>query len=79
MRLINKKLKPESYDKIVAGAQDVVKKTHDTICTKEVIDLTASQVINPPTNLQFLLTSCQITINLKIKKSHCQEPSCNKA
>lgn len=26
-----------------------------------------SQVMNPPINLQFLLTSCQITINLKIK------------
>ena len=46
MRLINKKLKPDSYDKIVAGAQDVVKKTHDTVCTKEVIDLTGDEPPN---------------------------------
>ena len=38
--LIILKLQVESYDKIVAGAMDIAKKTHKTIHTDEVIDLT---------------------------------------
>ena len=38
--LITLKLRAESYDKIVAGAMDIDKKTHKTIHTDEVIDLT---------------------------------------
>ena len=38
--LITLKLQVESYDKIVAGAMDIAKKTRKTIHTDEVIDLT---------------------------------------
>ena len=39
IQLINKKLRPESYDKIVAGAEDIAKQTHGPICDGEIIDL----------------------------------------
>ena len=41
--LITLKLRVESYDKIVAGAMDIAKKTHKTIRTDEVVDLTTDE------------------------------------
>ena len=39
IKLINKKLRLESYNKIVAGAQDITKKTRGPIRSEEIIDL----------------------------------------
>ena len=50
--LITLKLQAESYDKIVAGAMDIAKKTHKTIHTDEVIDLTIDR---PPEEFMMIV------------------------
>ena len=46
IKLINKRLRPESYDNIAAGAQDIVKKTQRAIQTEEIIDLTNDELLD---------------------------------
>ena len=43
VKLIVHKLWPESYDKVIVGAREIVKRTHSSICTEEVIDLTTDE------------------------------------
>ena len=52
IKLINKKLRLESYDKIVAGAQDITKKNCGPIRAEEIIDLTADE---PPDEFVMLV------------------------
>ena len=40
MKLIVHKLWPESYDKVIAGATEFDKKTHISVHTKDIINLT---------------------------------------
>ena len=46
IKLINKRLRPESYDNIIAGAQDIAKKTQRAIQTEEIIDLTNDELLD---------------------------------
>ena len=43
IKLIIHKLWQESYDKVVAGAKEIVKRTHSSVRTEEVIDLTSDE------------------------------------
>ena len=43
VKLIVHKLWQESYDKVVAGAKEIVKRTHSSVHTKEVIDFTSDE------------------------------------
>lgn len=52
IKLISKNLRPESYNKIVAGAHDIAKKTRGAIGAKEIIDLTADE---PPDEFAMLV------------------------
>ena len=52
VKLINRNLWPESYDKIISGAKDIAKKTCGAICAEEVIDLTADE---PPEEFAMLV------------------------
>ena len=52
VKLINKQLRPESYDKIVMGAWDIAKKSRGVVCTEEVIDLTGDE---PPDEFAMLI------------------------
>ena len=45
VQLIVHALQPESYDKIVAGTRAIAAKTHRTMCTDEVIDLTGDEPV----------------------------------
>ena len=44
VKLINKRLRPKSYDNIVTGTQDFAKKTCRAIQTEEIIDLTTDEL-----------------------------------
>lgn len=53
VKLIVKKLQPDSYNKIIEAAREFVKKTHGAICTDvEVIDLTNN---DPPEEFGILV------------------------
>ena len=52
IKLIVHKLQQESFDKVVAGAREITKKTHSSICTKEVIDHTSDK---PPKEIAMLV------------------------
>ena len=52
IKLINKQLRPGSYNKIVMGAWDITKKSHSVVCTKEVIDLMGDE---PPDEFAMLI------------------------
>ena len=56
INLINKQLRPGSYDKIVMGAWDITKKSCSVVCTEEVIDIMGNE---PPDEYTCLLTSHQ--------------------
>ena len=63
IKLINKQLRLESYNKIVVGAQDITKKSHSVICTKEVIDLMGDE---PTDEFAMLIDIPSDDDNLKI-------------
>ena len=52
IKLIVHKLRQESFDKVVAGAKEITKKTHSSIHIKEVIDLTSDE---PPEEFAILI------------------------
>ena len=52
VKLINRNLWPESYDKIISDAKDVAKKTCGAVHAEEVIDLTADE---PPEEFAMLV------------------------
>ena len=52
VKLINKQLRPESYNKIVMGAWDIAKKSCSVVCTEEVIDLMGDE---PPDGFAMLI------------------------
>ena len=60
IKLINKWLRPGSYDKIVMGAQDITERSHSVVCTEEVIDLMGNE---PPDEYTMLI---DIPSDLKI-------------
>ena len=43
VKLIVHKLQPESYVKVIPGVKEIVKKTHSSVCTEEIIDLTTDE------------------------------------
>ena len=46
VKLIVHKLWPESYDKVIVGAREIVKRTCSSVRTKEVIDLTTDEPLD---------------------------------
>ena len=53
VKLIVHKLWPEGYDKVIAGAKEIVKKTHSSVCTaEEIIDLTTDE---PPEEFKMVI------------------------
>ena len=75
VKLINKQLRPESYDKIVMGAWDIAKKSRGVVCTEEVIDLTGDE---PPDEFAMLINIPSDDDKLEdrkipIIKNHCME------
>jgi hypothetical protein len=52
VKLIVHKLRPESYDKVVAGAKEIVKKTRSSVRTEEIIDLTTDE---PPEEFEMVM------------------------
>ena len=52
VKLIVHKLWQESFDKVVAGAKEITKKTRSSVRTKEVIDLTSDK---PPEEFAMLV------------------------
>ena len=52
VKLINKQLRLESYDKIVMQVWDIAKKSHSVVCTEEVIDLMGNE---PPDEFAMLI------------------------
>ena len=43
VKLIVHKLRQESYNKVIAGAKEIVKRTRSSVRTEEVIDLTSDE------------------------------------
>ena len=60
IKLINKQLRLERYDKIVVGVWDIAKKSCSVVCTEEVIDLMGNE---PPDEYTMLI---DIPSDLKI-------------
>ena len=52
VKLIVHKLWPESYDKVIVGVREIVKRTHSSVHTEEVIDLTTDE---PPDEFAMII------------------------
>ena len=52
VKLIVHKLWPESYDKVIVGAREIVKRTCSSVRTEEVIDLTTDE---PPDEFAMII------------------------
>ena len=69
VKLINKQLRPGSYDKIAVGAWDITKKSHSVVCTEEVIDLMGDE---PPDEFAMLIDELEDR-KIPIIKNHHME------